>query len=65
MWPFTRRKRQRRNYASASMSRLTSDWVSQNTSADAEIKNSLRVLRVLLFVILTLLSPHCVLSQTM
>jgi lambda family phage portal protein len=45
MWPFTRRKRQRRNYASASMSRLTSDWVSQNTSADAEIKNSLRVLR--------------------
>lgn len=45
MWPFTRRKRQRRNYAGASMSRLTSDWVSQNTSADAEIKNSLRVLR--------------------
>ena len=45
MWPFTRRKRQRRNYAGAGMSRLTSDWVSQNTSADAEIKNSLRVLR--------------------
>jgi len=45
MWPFTRRKRQRRNYSGASMSRLTSDWVSQNTSADAEIKNSLRVLR--------------------
>ena len=45
MWPFNRRKRQRRNYAGAGMSRLTSDWVSQNTSADAEIKNSLRVLR--------------------
>ena len=45
MWPFTRRKRQRRSYAGASMSRLTTDWVSSGTSADSEVKNSLRVLR--------------------
>lgn len=45
MWPFNRRKRQRRNYAGASMSRLTTDWVSSGTSADSEVKNSLRVLR--------------------
>lgn len=46
MWPFNRNKRkQRRNYAGAATSRLTSDWVSQGTSADSEVKNSLRVLR--------------------
>ena len=45
MWPFTRRKRQRRSYAGASMGRLTTDWVSSGTSADSEVKNSLRVLR--------------------
>ena len=46
MWPFTRRKkRQRRNYAGADLNRLTSDWVSQGTSADSEVKNSLRILR--------------------
>ena len=45
MWPFTRRKRQRRNYAGASLNRLTNDWVSQGTSADSEVKNSLRILR--------------------
>ena len=46
MWPFNRNKRkQRRNYAGAATNRLTSDWVSQGTSADSEVKNSLRVLR--------------------
>jgi lambda family phage portal protein len=45
MWPFNRRKRQRRNYAGASLDRLTNDWVSQGTSADSEVKNSLRILR--------------------
>ena len=46
MWPFSRkRKVQRRNYAGAAVNRLTTDWVSQGTSADSEIKNSLRILR--------------------
>jgi lambda family phage portal protein len=46
MWPFSRKRRVgRRNYAGAQVNRLTTDWVSQGTSADAEIKNSLRVLR--------------------
>jgi len=46
MWPFTRkRKVARRNYAGAQMNRLTSDWISQGTSADSEVKNSLRILR--------------------
>ena len=46
MWPFNRNKRkQRRNYAGAATNRLTSDWVSQGTSADSEVKNSLRALR--------------------
>ena len=41
MWPFNRRKKpQRRNYAGASINRLTSDWVSSGTSADAEVKKS-------------------------
>jgi lambda family phage portal protein len=46
MWPFSRKRRvARRNYSGAQMNRLTNDWVSQGTSADSEIKNSLRVLR--------------------
>ena len=45
MWPFNRKRKQRRNYASAATNRLTSDWVSQGTSADSEVKNSLRILR--------------------
>lgn len=46
MWPFSRkRKVQRRNYAGAAINRLTTDWVSQGTSADSEVKNSLRILR--------------------
>tara|TARA_R110000824_G_scaffold97149_4_gene232080 strand:- start:4186 stop:5682 length:1497 start_codon:yes stop_codon:yes gene_type:complete len=46
MWPFPpKRKVARRNYAGAQMNRLTSDWISQGTSADSEVKNSLRVLR--------------------
>mgnify|MGYP005989251825 FL=1 len=45
MWPFNRKRKQRRNYAGAATNRLTSDWVSQGTSADSEVKNSLRILR--------------------
>ena len=35
----------RRNYAGAIISRLTSDWMSTQSSADAEIRTSLRKLR--------------------
>ncbi len=35
----------RRTYAGAIISRLTSDWIANGTSADAEIKTSLRKLR--------------------
>ena len=38
-------KIKRRRYAGAAISRLTDGWVSSNTSADAEIKTSLRKLR--------------------
>tara|TARA_R100000231_G_scaffold3174_2_gene5843 strand:+ start:2095 stop:3567 length:1473 start_codon:yes stop_codon:yes gene_type:complete len=38
-------KFKRRRYAGAALSRLTEGWVSGNTSADAEIKTSLRKLR--------------------
>jgi lambda family phage portal protein len=38
-------KRRRRTYAGAIINRLTSDWISNGTSADAEIKTSLRKLR--------------------
>ena len=38
-------KIKRRRYAGAAISRLTDGWVSSNTSADAEIKVSLRKLR--------------------
>ena len=37
--------RRRRSYAGAIVSRLTSDWLSTRTSADAEIRNSLSKLR--------------------
>jgi lambda family phage portal protein len=37
--------RRRRTYAGAVISRLTSDWISNSTSADAEIRTSLRKLR--------------------
>ncbi len=37
--------RRRRNYAGAIISRLTSDWMSTRSSADAEIRNSLSKLR--------------------
>ena len=51
--PFTRlftqeqkvQKLKRRRYAGAAISRLTDGWVTGNTSADAEIKTSLRKLR--------------------
>ena len=46
MWPFTRRRKpSRRNYGGAQINRLTTDWVSQGTSADSEIKSSIRILR--------------------
>jgi capsid protein len=45
MWPFNRKRKQRRNYGGAQLNRLTNDWVSQGTSADSEVKNSLRILR--------------------
>jgi lambda family phage portal protein len=38
-------RRRRRAYAGAIINRLTSDWISNGTSADAEIKTSLRKLR--------------------
>lgn len=38
-------KPRRRTYAGARLSRLTADWFTSNTSADAEIKTSLRKLR--------------------
>ena len=38
-------KIKRRRYAGAAISRLTDGWVTSNTSADAEIKVSLRKLR--------------------
>ncbi len=38
-------KRRRRTYAGAVINRLTSDWIAHGTSADAEIKTSLRKLR--------------------
>lgn len=38
-------KRRRRSYAGAIINRLTSDWIAHGTSADAEIKTSLRKLR--------------------
>jgi lambda family phage portal protein len=37
--------RRRRTYAGAVISRLTADWISNSTSADAEIRTSLRKLR--------------------
>ncbi|MEL0151628.1 MAG: phage portal protein [Halieaceae bacterium] len=44
--PIPREKpRRRRSYAGAIVSRLTSDWMSTQSSADAEIRNSLRKLR--------------------
>ncbi len=39
--PVEQRKR-RRNYAGAVVSRLTSDWMSTQASADAEIRTSIR-----------------------
>lgn len=35
----------RRSYEGALMSRLTSDWISQGTSQDAEVRGSMRILR--------------------
>lgn len=38
-------RRRRRTYAGAIINRLTNDWIANGTSADAEIKTSLRKLR--------------------
>lgn len=38
-------RRQRRAYQGARVSRLTADWVTSGTSADAEIKSSIKALR--------------------
>lgn len=47
-WPFSKRvpkKASVRMYESARQSRLTADWYSSNTSEDAELSSSLRMLR--------------------
>lgn len=46
-WPFARKKKTpaRRAYAGAEMGRLLADWVAQSTSADAELRGSLKQLR--------------------
>lgn len=46
MWPFKKKeKTQKRIFAGAAVSRLNSDWVTQGTSQDSEIKTSLVALR--------------------
>jgi lambda family phage portal protein len=46
-WPFARKKKSvaRRGYAGAEAGRLLADWVAQSTSADAELRGSLKQLR--------------------
>ena len=41
----TRNQNLQRAYAAAQNNRLTSDWISQATSADSEIRGSIRMLR--------------------
>ena len=41
----TRTTNLKRMYAAAQNNRLTSDWISQATSADSEIRGSIRMLR--------------------
>ena len=41
----TRNANLKRAYAAAQNNRLTSDWVSQSTSADSEVKGSIKMLR--------------------
>jgi len=45
MWPFNKKKKQGRAFNAAVYNRLVSDWVTANTSADAELKGSLPTLR--------------------
>lgn len=50
MWPFSKMKKEepgvkKRAYAAAVYNRLVSDWIAQGTSADAELRGSLRILR--------------------
>jgi lambda family phage portal protein len=45
-WPWTRtRRRLKRNYTAAAAGRLTADWLTPGTSADAEIQGSLPRIR--------------------
>ena len=46
-WPWQKKekKQNKRAYAGAMLGRLVSDWITASTSADAEIKQSLRRLR--------------------
>ena len=41
----TRTTNLKRMYAAAQNNRLTSDWISQATSADSEVRGSIRMLR--------------------
>lgn len=48
MWPFNRKKKEKaakRSYQAAMIDRLVSDWMASTTSADAEIKGALSVVR--------------------
>ncbi len=45
MWPFNKKKKQGRSFNAAVYNRLVADWVTSNTSADAELKGTLPVLR--------------------
>lgn len=48
MWPFDKLKKKskaKRSYAGAMVGRLLNDWIASSTSADVEIKGSLRKLR--------------------
>lgn len=47
LWPFSKKTGQapRRSFAAAMYGRLVSNWITQSTSMDAEIKTSLRAMR--------------------
>ena len=46
MWPFNKKqKTKKRMYAGAAMGRLLNDWLTSSTSADSEIKGSIKKLR--------------------
>lgn len=45
MWPFKKKKTQKRAFSAAVYNRLVTDWVAGSTSADAELRGALPVLR--------------------